>query len=122
MSTISNISIDQGAHFGTLVSLKDTEGFSFDLSGYTASAEIRKSYQSSTSSIMDASISQDEKLGTIFLSMNDTQTSQLEFGRYVWDLLLTNPSGIKTRAVEGIATVNPSVTRTEPVTTPLGAS
>jgi len=39
------------------------------------------------------------------------QTAALESGRYVYDLVITDASGGKTRVVEGIATVNPSVSR-----------
>ena len=38
-------------------------------------------------------------------------TSALDEGRYVWDLITTDGSGLKTRRIEGRATVTPSVTR-----------
>ncbi len=113
MSTISNISIDQGASFGTTVYLTDSEGLPLNLSGFSSSAEIRKSYQSSTSVVFTTEIALDEASGKISLGLSPAQTSNLEFGRYVWDLLVTNEDGVKIRAVEGLATVNPSVTRGE---------
>ena len=39
------------------------------------------------------------------------QTTSLESGRYVYDVLITASGGAKTRVVEGQVTVNPSVTR-----------
>ncbi len=113
MSTISNISIDQGASFGTTVYLTDAEGLPLNLTGFTATAEIRKSYQSSISIAFSTDIPIDASIGAISLVLTSNQTSQLEFGRYVWDLLMTSNNGEKIRAVEGIATVNPSVTRPE---------
>jgi hypothetical protein len=43
--------------------------------------------------------------------MTGANTSNLTPGRYVYDLLITSGPGIKTRVVEGIITVLPSVTR-----------
>jgi hypothetical protein len=51
------------------------------------------------------------RTGQITISLTDTQTAALEDGRYVYDLVITDSSGSKTRVVEGIATVNPSVSR-----------
>ena len=51
--------------------------------------------------------------GKITLSLSDVQTTALEEGRYVYDVVITNTNSndFKTRVVEGIATVMPSVTR-----------
>ena len=43
--------------------------------------------------------------------MTAANTANLTPGRYVYDLLITSPTSVKTRVVEGIATVLPSVTR-----------
>jgi len=43
--------------------------------------------------------------------LTDTQTSAIEAGRYVYDLVITDGSGSKSRVVEGQATVTPGVTR-----------
>ena len=45
------------------------------------------------------------------VTLKSTVTSALDEGRYVWDLITTDGSGIKTRRIEGRATVTPSVTR-----------
>ena len=49
--------------------------------------------------------------GQITLSLTDVQTGALNEGRYVYDLVITDAGGEKTRVVEGIATIKPSVTR-----------
>ena len=46
MATISNLFIDQGADFTTTVTINDSTGSALDLTGYTALAMIRKTYQS----------------------------------------------------------------------------
>ena len=45
------------------------------------------------------------------MTMTAANTANLTPGRYVYDLLITSPTNVKTRVVEGIATVLPSVTR-----------
>ena len=111
MATISNIFIDQGANFETTVTINDGNGSALDLTGYTALAQIRKTYQSVTSTSFTTGIESPTTLGQITISLTSTQTASLEFGRYVYDLIITDPSGTTTRVVEGIATINPSVSR-----------
>ena len=45
------------------------------------------------------------------LSLTDVQTAALASGRYVYDLVIIASGGDKTRVVEGIATIKPSVSR-----------
>ena len=111
MATISNLFIDQDADFTTTVTVNDSTGSALDLTNYTALAMIRKTYQSSTATTFTSSFVSPRTTGQITISLTDTQTAALESGRYVYDLVITDSSGTKTRVVEGIATVNPSVSR-----------
>jgi hypothetical protein len=43
--------------------------------------------------------------------MNSANTANVSPGRYVYDVLITSGSSVKTRIIEGIVTVLPSVTR-----------
>ena len=52
MASISNIFIDQGADFTTTVTVTDSNGDAVSLAGYSAAAQIRKSYSSSTSLLL----------------------------------------------------------------------
>tara|TARA_A100001035_G_C27351351_1_gene307221 strand:+ start:87 stop:419 length:333 start_codon:yes stop_codon:yes gene_type:complete len=110
MASISNIFIDQGADFTTTVTVTDSNGDAVSLVGYSAAAQIRKSYSSSTSTDFTTSIS-NASGGEITITLSDTQTAALEAGRYLYDVLITASGGDKTRVVEGQVTVNPSVTR-----------
>ena len=110
MASISNIFIDQGATFTTTVTVSDANGDAVSLVGYSVAAQIRKSHLSSTSTAFTASIS-NASAGEITISLTDSQTTSLEAGRYVYDVLITASGGTKTRVVEGQVTVNPSVTR-----------
>jgi len=111
MATISNLFIDQGADFTTTVTVNDSNGTALDLTSYTALAMIRKTYQSSTATTFTSAFVSPRTTGQITISLTDTQTAALEQGRYVYDLVITDASGSKTRVVEGIATVTPSVSR-----------
>ena len=110
MASISNIFIDQGATFTTTVTVTDSNGDAVNLSGYSVAAQIRKTFLSSSATAFTASIS-NASSGEITISLTDTQTTALEAGRFVYDVLITASGGAKTRVVEGQVTVNPSVTR-----------
>ena len=110
MASISNIFIDQGATFTTTVTVTDSNGDAVNLSGYSVAAQIRKTFLSSTATAFTATIS-NASSGEITISLTPTQTTALEAGRFVYDVLITASGGTKTRVVEGQVTVNPSVTR-----------
>jgi len=108
MATQKNIVIDQGTTFSVDVTAKDSTGSAKNLSGYTTTAQIRKSYYSSTSTSFTTS--QVNGTGVITLSLTATQTGNLKAGRYVYDV--ESASGSETiRVVEGILTVTPQVTK-----------
>ena len=110
MAIIANIFIDQGADFSITVDVSDANGNQLNLTGYTAAAQMRKTYESSSiSATFTTSISASD--GQVTLSLTDTVTTALSPGRYVYDLVVTDGSSISTRVVEGQAIVTPGVTR-----------
>ena len=110
MAIIANIYIDQGTDYSITVDVTDSAGDILNLSGYTAAAQIRKTYSSSTvSETFSTSIA--EATGQVTLSLTDTQTSGLSSGRYVYDLNITSSGGSTSRVIEGQAIVTPGVTR-----------
>jgi UDP-3-O-acyl-N-acetylglucosamine deacetylase len=111
MATLTNIFIDQGASFSTSVTIADSDGNAFDLTDYSAQAQIRKTYESITATNFSTTISVNPTTGLITLELTAAQTAALEPGRYVYDLIISSSGGIKTRVVEGIATITPSVSR-----------
>jgi hypothetical protein len=104
------LTLEQGANFNTVLDLKDSAGGILNLSGYSVAAQMRKSYYSNTATNFTMTIS-DAAAGQITMAMNAANTSNVTPGRYVYDILLTSGSGVKTRIIEGIVTVMPSVTR-----------
>ncbi len=108
MAIKANLIIDQGTDYSTTITLTDDEDNVVTLAGYTANAQIRKTYSSSNSVSFSTEIT--EAQGVITLSLTDAQTANITPGRYVYDVILTTGS-ITTRIVEGIVTVTPRVTR-----------
>ena len=112
MATISNIFIDCGADYTTTVSVTDSSGAALDLTGYTAAAQIRKTYESSSATVsFTVAFVSPRTTGQITISLTGTQTAAVSAGRYVYDVLITSGASEKTRVVEGIATFNPRVTQ-----------
>ena len=110
MAIIANLFIDQGTDFSVTVDVTDTDGSVLDLDGYSASAQIRKTYTSSSvSATFGTSISASN--GQVTLTLSDTVTAGLSAGRYVYDLNIESSGGQTTRVVEGQAIVTPGVTR-----------
>ena len=110
MAAYTEITIEQGATFTSTVNVEDAYYNPINLSGYSASSQMRKSYYSSSAITIAANITGNSN-GEITLSMTAANTANLVAGRYVYDLLIDDGAGTITRVVEGIATVLPSVTR-----------
>lgn len=109
MAIKANLVIDQGTDFSARIDLVDGSNNPYNLTGFTAAAQMRKNYASETAYNFDVTNKGD--LGQLFLSMNNTTTSQLEPGRYLYDVEITSSSGSISRVVEGIVTVTPGITR-----------
>ena len=110
MAALSNIYIDQGSDFTTTISLTDSNGDILVLTGYSALAQIRKTYGSTTIAATFTTVLTADS-GQLALSLTDTVTAAMDSGRYVYDVLLTDGSGDKTRVLEGQAVLTPGVSR-----------
>ena len=110
MAAFSEITIEQGATFNSTVSVEDVYGTPVNLTGYTTSSMMRKSYQSLTAITITATITGTAN-GEITLTIPASNTATISPGRYVYDVIVTDSINTVTRVVEGIATVLPSVTR-----------
>jgi hypothetical protein len=110
VAAFTELLIEQGASFSTTINVSDSAGAAINLFGYTASSQMRKSYYATSNTIISAVVTGNAN-GEITLSMTSANTANLTPGRSVFDLLITAPSGIKTRVVEGIIVISPGVTR-----------
>ena len=109
MATKADIVIDQGTTFSTTLTLTDENGDLLNLSGYQANPQMRKWYTSTTATNFTTSINTTSSV--ITLSLTAAQTSNVDSGRYVYDVEITSSANVTSRIVEGIVTVTPEVTR-----------
>ncbi len=110
MAGFVELTLEQGANFNTVMDLTDAAGGILNLSGYSVAAQMRKSYYSTTATSFTIGVT-DATAGKITMTMNSANTANLNPGRYVYDVLLTSDTSVKTRIIEGIVVVLPSVTR-----------
>ena len=110
MAGYAELTIEQNADFTTTITVNDGTGAAQNLTSYTAAAQMTKSYYSSTANNFTVAISNAAN-GEITMAMTAANTANLTAGRMLYDLLITSPTAVKTRVVEGIATILPSVTR-----------
>ena len=110
MAQIANIYIDQGCDYSITIDVTDAAGNVLDMTDYTAEGQIRKTYSSST--VTDSfSTAINEVGGQVNISLSSTQTAAIEAGRYVYDVIVTDPNDESVRIIEGQAIITPGVTR-----------
>lgn len=102
-----NTSFEQGTTVSISFSLTNEDGSDYDLSSSTARAQMRKHYDSVNSTPFSCYISN----SVITLSLTPAQSSNVEAGRYVYDVEVVDSSNNVKRVVEGLITVYPEVTK-----------
>jgi len=109
---VNNIIINTGMTFQQGYTLEDvnTNGI-LNLSGYSIKSEMRKHPGSTTGITTFTSSIASAVGGQITIGLSTTQTASLKPGRYVYDVVLTDGSGVRDRVVEGMALVSQGATR-----------
>ena len=118
MAQYEEFSIDQGTDVAVEIHCIDsTTNSAKDLSGYSISAKLKKTYTSDSADTTNFTsiVAAPPTNGVVTLSLTNTQTDALRAGRYVYDVELSyQDSGSNTiieRLLEGRVQVTPSVTR-----------
>lgn len=106
----ANLYLEQGTTFNATINIDDVYGSNYDLTGYTVSSQMRKSYYSSNATATFSS-TVNANTGSITLVLNAATTANIAAGRYVYDTVITNQNQEVTRILEGIVDVSPRVTR-----------
>jgi hypothetical protein len=110
MSAITiNLVIEQGTDFSATFTIKNSDSSPVNLLGFSGECNLKTSYYTNNSTPVGVTFV-DRSKGIIRLNLTDTVTTTLKPRRYVYDIVLTSPTGVKTRVIEGIATVTPGVT------------
>ena len=110
MAIYANLVVDQGSDFFTQITVEGSDGNIFDLTSYIARGQVRKTYSSTTSYDLNASILNPTS-GLINISLSSTQTAGMRPGRYVYDVEIVDAQNVVTRVVEGQVEISARVTR-----------
>jgi hypothetical protein len=106
----TNLYVEQGTTYSTSITLDDVYNNAYNLVGYSANSQIRKSYYSANATAFFAT-SINTGLGAITLSLSAPTSANIAPGRYVYDTKITDSSNNVTRILEGIVEIAPSVSR-----------
>jgi len=107
---VSNLVINAGATFSQSFDLAQSDSAPLNLAGYGIAAQIRKHAGSSNPITFNSAI-MDPDTGNVLIALTPEQTTALKTGRYVYDIVITDAAGDKTRVVEGSVLVREGVTR-----------
>ncbi len=119
MADYEDFTIDQGADVAIELHLQEQDGSKKDLTGHSALAKMKRSYNSTDSDEITSFttvVSSPATDGILTLALTNSQTDSLNSRlRYVYDVELSyqdsNSQTIIERILEGKIKVTPSVTR-----------
>ena len=102
-----NITVSQNADFTRSFQLKEADVI-VDITGYTFEGKIKKNFNETDSTAFTSAIT-NASSGLWTMTLTDTQTTALAPGDQVYDIVMTDDSGTKTRLLQGKAYVSPGV-------------
>lgn len=110
MAVTAYLDIDQGSDFVAEFELENDDSTPMNLVGFSVYSQFRKSYSATTGYSFTAQITNAVQ-GKLTLSLPGAASSNIKPGRYLYDIEVVSQSGVKTRVVEGILTINPEITK-----------
>lgn len=108
-----NFNIDEGATFTFSIVWKDSSEAPINITGYSAKMQARDKAggkQLCFTLTHTDGIAIDGPNGKVSVTITPERTSKLIFPKSYYDILLTSPSGTKTRILEGTLTLSKAVT------------
>jgi len=103
-----NITLQRRADYSVTLQFKDSNGDAINLTGWSAAAQAWN--KGRTTKYGDFAVTYtDRSTGTIAIALTDEQTATFPDEAY-YDVLLTNPSGLKEYYLEGIIYVSEGYT------------
>ena len=105
---IYNIALQRRADYSITLQFKDSNDDAINLTGWSVAAQVWNKKR--TSKYADFTVSYtDRPNGTVAISLTDAQSEAFP-GEVYYDILLTNPSGLKEYYLEGIIYVSEGYT------------
>ena len=95
-----DFTVPRRADFPLRLTFKDSTGAAIDLTGYTVASQVYD--ESRTTLYASFSVTYTNRsAGTVDIALTDTQTATFTPNVLKYDVLLTNPSGLKEYYLEG---------------------
>ena len=108
---VSNLVINAGSDFSQTFNLVESDDSGpLNLSGFTVAAQFRKHAGSSSKHVFTTNLL-NATGGELLISLSASASNVPKPGRYVYDIVITNAGGEKTRVVEGSVLLREGVTR-----------
>ena len=110
----TNLIIYKHTDFEQTFVLEDGQSSSAkDLTGFTGTCKMQRTLNLGSLTAFNLSFTNRE-LGKIRISLTDTQTANIEEGKYFYELMLTDSGGVVERVIEGQVIVKHPVTWDSP--------
>ena len=84
-----------------------------DLTGFTATCRMQRTLNLGSLTAFTVSFT-NRTQGKIRITLTDAQTAEIADGKYFYELVLTDPSGVVERVIEGVVIVKHPVTWPSP--------
>jgi hypothetical protein len=111
MTTRANLYVDQGVDFAVVLDLFSNEGETFDITTQDFKCEVRKVFSSSLAFEAVVQINtDDEDLNNLDLIISANTTSDIEPGKYQYDIVMINGYQ-RTKILEGLMFILPTISR-----------
>lgn len=108
---VNNLTVNAGVDFTQVFVLEDVDtNGPLNLTGYEVKAQMRKHAGAVGVTTFNATI-YNAASGKIQLGLSTTSTASLKPGRYVYDVVVTDPTDYMSKVLEGMVLVREGVTR-----------
>ena len=108
MAATYNITVNQNADFRRAFQVKE-DSVIVDITNYTFSGRLKSSFNDDSYVDFVASVT-DGPAGTFSILLTDTVTGAMKPGTWVYDVVMTADTGVKTRLLQGNAFLKQGVT------------
>ena len=111
----TNLVIYKFTDFEQTFALEDSNtGSVKNLTGFSATCKMQRTLNLGSLTEFTISFLNDRLLGKIKISLTDAQTTNIEAGKYFYELMLTDPNDVVERVIEGVVIVKHPVTWDSP--------
>ena len=106
----TNLIIYKHTDFEQTFILEDSQSNSAkDLTGFTGTCKMQRTLNLGGQTSFNLAFT-NRTLGKVRISLTSTQTANIADGKYFYELMLTDPSGVVERVIEGVVIVKHPVT------------